>query len=61
MEKIEGQQKSDRELTAEQLKELAEVFLMLEKWQYELDYLKRHKGNQHLDQHHSPTGFHQQD
>ena len=39
---------------------LAEVFLILEKWQYELD-LKRQKENPHSGQHHSPTECRQQD
>jgi len=47
-------------MTKGQLMELAEVFLLLEKWQNELD-LKQQKENQHLNQRHSPTELHRQD
>lgn len=60
MDKSEEQPKQGQKLTKEQITELAEVFLTLEKWQRELDF-KRQKENQHSDRPHSPTEYHQQD
>ncbi len=37
---------SEYNLTQEQIEELAEIFLVLEKWQYELDF-KQQEENQH--------------
>lgn len=60
MDKSEEQPKQGQKLTREQITALAKVFIILEKWQRELD-LKQQKENQHSNQPHSPTEYHQQD
>jgi hypothetical protein len=47
-------------MTNSELVALAEVFLILEKWQSELE-LKLQKENRHSGQHHNPIESHPQD
>ncbi len=52
--------KSVENLAKQQIFELAEIFLMLEKWQHDLE-LKQQKDNLHSDQHRNPIECHQRD
>ena len=57
---VEPVEKILLQLTESDVFALAEIFLVLEKWQYETD-LRLQKDSQHSDQHRNPTEFRQQD